>query len=197
MTKKPYTTKELFGIVDNLLKENNLIPDIVEYGIPASEAFDIKTYHFDVVFEVRFGSSEGIYLDIFLDGKVSALNNHQRYRIGTYKTLAEDRFSFKHMAELGCEFVFAAQTYINANIDDFCWVGCDVEYFDANEKLVRSYRSFDNDPVKTKDYALTDGFYDYNKDYYAKQNLGKPVKLIITTLCDRKKYEYVLEESHE
>ena len=71
--KKPYTTHELFHEIDSLLKGKELLPDFLDYGIASGrEDTEIRTHFWDVVFTVRFGGSEGIYLNLFLDGELDS-----------------------------------------------------------------------------------------------------------------------------
>lgn len=48
---------------------------------------EITCDDFDVVTEVQFGGSEGIYLDCYAEGRIQPECEKKRWHLGTYKTL--------------------------------------------------------------------------------------------------------------
>lgn len=119
MKYKYYTIKELFNIVDNSLKEKNLIPDIINYGLPGNRDVQIRETAWDVYGIVNFGSNEGIYLDIYLEGEVTKKAKNwdeiEKVWLACYKTLGTSKEDFKKMSDLNTEFVFDLRKYINDN----------------------------------------------------------------------------------
>jgi hypothetical protein len=87
--KRPYTNKELFSIINSRLKDANLLPDILDYGLEATDEVAIRSYHWDTIGIVNFGGSEGIYLDIYAWGNVTQEDKQEKIKLATYKTLSE------------------------------------------------------------------------------------------------------------
>lgn len=127
--KKPFTTVELFNIINEHLKNKGVIPVILDYDLVTRERYNILNYQFDVIGIVNFGGSEGIYLDVYADGIVDDSNTRKKYSLGTYKTLRDDIDAFKVMGDLNAEFVFAARDFINTHLDDFEWSGFKVLFY--------------------------------------------------------------------
>lgn len=132
MKERPFTNKELFDIIHGQLKENNLLPDILEYGLNSFDEVPIRSYHWDTIGIVNFGSSEGIYLDIYAWGNVTQEDKQEKIKLATYKTLHTDKEAFKVMSDLNAEFVFAMQAFVNANMDDFLWTGKTVRFYNTD-----------------------------------------------------------------
>ena len=118
MKKTLYRTDELFRLIDSKLKEEGLLPEILDYGLPTHDPRPVKTMSWDTIGRVSFGSSEGIYLDICLEGDMGG-GAYERVELGTYKTLLEDKEAFSTMSLLNTEFVFAMRDFVNAHMDDF------------------------------------------------------------------------------
>lgn len=131
MRKNPYTTVELFDKINNELKEKNLLPDILEYGIPNTRKHQILSYEWDLIGIVRHGGNEGIVLNLYCYGDTG--NGMQKTPVGIYKTLREDKDAFKALSDLNTEFVFAVRGLMQKNIDDFTWQGYNVYEQEANE----------------------------------------------------------------
>lgn len=64
MMKRPMTTEELFNRINIIQKEKNKLPDILDYGLAASNPVPIRTYQFDLKHNLAYGGNEGIYLDL-------------------------------------------------------------------------------------------------------------------------------------
>ena len=144
--KKPFTTVELFNVINERLKKKGVLPDILDYGIETSNAVELRSYQFDVIGIVNFGGSEGIYLDIYADGIVDDSNTRKKIELGTYKTLHDDIDDFKVMGNLNAEFVFAARKFIDEHLDDFEWSGFEVLFYKGNCKHYSygyTYSTFD------------------------------------------------------
>lgn len=138
MRKKPYTAPEFFNIIKNTLKENNLLPDILEYSSSSSKNEDLlNSYNWDVSGNLAFGGNEGIYLLLFADGYF----NHEKKKIllGTFKTLFEDRESFRKMAILEADFIWYSKVFVDENIGDFTWQGFDIQFYKDDKKANIGY----------------------------------------------------------
>ena len=75
MRKTPYTNKELFDAVNEILKEKSLLPDILDYGLSSHTKESVDSYAFSPAFKLDYGDSEGIYLDVAI---VGSFNNTQK-----------------------------------------------------------------------------------------------------------------------
>ena len=145
--KKPYTTHELFHEIDSILKEKGLLPSFLDYGIASGkENQEIRTCLWDPVFKTRFGGSEGIYLDLYLEGELDSSGKNSTCVIGTYKTLNGDDESFRQMAILGANFALETNHWTWNKLDDFTWTGYDIDYLlDGDVKRsVTCYDSWEN-----------------------------------------------------
>ena len=131
--KRPYTNKELFSIINSRLKDAGVLPDILDYGLEASDEVAIRSYHWDTIGIVNFGGSEGIYLDIYAWGNVTQEDRQEKIKLATYKTLSESKQAFKVMSDLNAEFVFATKDFVNAHLDDFQWTGWTIRFYDEND----------------------------------------------------------------
>ena len=137
LRKNPYTTAELFNIIDKKLKENGKLPGILDYGLPEHSDIQIKSYEWDLIGIVNFGGSEGIYLDLYCRGETG--NDTKQVPVGTYKTLHEDLDAFKEMGDLNAEFVFETRSLVNKNMDDFTWMGYNIYEQDAEDRIIPRY----------------------------------------------------------
>lgn len=158
--KKPYTNEELFGVIVDILKKKNLLPDILDYHLAESmKVREIRTYEWDTIGIVNFGGSEGIYLDVYAQGEIG--NDERKVRLGTFKTLNTSREDFYIMAKLHTDFVFETKDFVNKHLDDFTWTGYDVDFFkgekrtmgyttgskEAVDRLLKRHREYDFDRV--------------------------------------------------
>ena len=159
--KKLYHTDELFRLIDGALKEKGLRPDILDYGLETSEHRPVKTITWDTIGRVNFGESEGIYLDLWLEGDIGA-GKAERVALGTYKTLRDDKEAFKTMAILHAEFVFALRDLVNGHMDDFNWIGYDIHFYREGKKVIGYGPSRDLDSAKT---LIHEQFRRYHYDY--------------------------------
>ena len=130
---KPFTSSELFNLIDKQLRETVLPTDfdfgILDYGLDTYQPVEIRSYQWDTVGIVNFGGSEGIYLDIYADGIVDDTNERKKIHLGTYKTLRDDIDAFREMGSLNAEFVFALRKFVNSHLDDFEWSGFKVLFY--------------------------------------------------------------------
>ena len=121
MKKQHFTTSDIFYQILIKLKESNLIPSIIDYSLGCNYPVRVDTDEWDCVFRVEFGTNEGIFLSIYLEGNIS--KDIEKAELGTFKTLYESKEAYKAMSDLGVEFVFALSEFVDANPDSFCWTG--------------------------------------------------------------------------
>lgn len=128
--KHLYTAAELFLVVMDQLREESKVPDgLLDYALPTADRYDLRDYGFDVLGCVNYGSSEGIYIDLFFRGDIGDPQSRMQGEIGTIKTLERSDEAFRQMAILMADFQIAATLFLNSNLDDFTWVGFDIDYY--------------------------------------------------------------------
>lgn len=132
--KKPYINKELFNIIVNEIKEQGLLPDILDYYKPDARVVEIKTYEWEVSADLHFGGNEGIYLDLYIEGNLG--EDLDKIWLGTFKTLREDIAALKEMAILQAYFIWYCRKFVDDNIDDFEWTGYRVQFFKGEKKTM-------------------------------------------------------------
>ena len=132
--RKKFSAKQLFNLIDSMLEEKGLKPDILDYGLGGDASQMILSEEFDAVPRVTFGGSEGIYLDITLEGSERTFSTGKDVlRLGTYKTLGTTKEDYIKMSLLGVEFVFALRDYVEQHMDEFNWTGYDISLFRDDE----------------------------------------------------------------
>lgn len=144
---KPYTVKELFQLINGRLKEKGVLPSFLDYGIASGkEDRQILTHFWDVTFKVRFGGSEGIYLDMYLSGDTDGTGVNGDHLFATYKTLERDDDIFLQMAILGAKFSLETYHWLGERLDDFTWTGYDIAFLLGGKEKYRvtCYDSIEN-----------------------------------------------------
>lgn len=129
---KPMTTRDLFNKICNILKEKGRLPDILEYGSPASNPVPVTTYEYELGSKLAYGGNEGIYLDLWIE--YSSGREEARQKLGAFKTLHESADAMRLMAGLLADFIIEESAYVNANLDDFTWEGVDIHAYDKDGK---------------------------------------------------------------
>ena len=132
--KRPMTTAELFDKICAILKEKNKMPDILDYGLAAHDPIPLKTCEFNLKSNLDYGGSEGIYLDLWIEYFED--DGRSLHDLGTFKTLEDDNEAMHIMADLLADFIIEEHAYVNANLDDFTWVGADVHPLDQTGKRI-------------------------------------------------------------
>lgn len=132
--KRPMTTEDLFNKICSILKAQDNLPDILDYGLATHHPVPIRTYEFDLKSNLAYGSNEGIYLDLWIE--YFADDEKRTSSIGTFKTLDESKEAMHIMADLLADFIIEEYAYVNANIDAFTWEGADVHPFDDAGKCI-------------------------------------------------------------
>lgn len=64
-----WTNVKLFSQIIKILKDRYDLPDILDYYLPAPIETEITTYAVDCIGSLTFGGSEGIYIDVYLEGQ--------------------------------------------------------------------------------------------------------------------------------
>jgi hypothetical protein len=134
---KPMTTAEFFDKVCEILKENGQMPELLDYGLAESHPVPMTTYEFEIHNNLDYGSSEGIYLDLWIERYTDG--EKAQYRLGTFKTLDDSPEAMRTMAQLLADFIVAETRYVNKNLDDFTWEGADVYPIENGKKLDWGY----------------------------------------------------------
>lgn len=132
---RPMTTEEFFNKICDILKEKELMPDILDYALATSEPVPMTTYEFNIRNNLDYGGSEGIYIDLWIETYRD--NEKVVNSLGTFKTLREDREGMQIMGKLLADFIVEENAYVNANLDDFTWKGADVHPIDGGGKRLR------------------------------------------------------------
>ena len=130
--KRPMTTEEFFNTICDILKQKNLMPDILDYALATSNPVSLTTYEFELKNNLDYGGSEGIYIDLWIE--FYRENERIQKGLGTFKTLREDREGMQIMGRLLADFIVEENAYVNANLDDFTWEGVDVHPIDGDGK---------------------------------------------------------------
>lgn len=105
------TTDVLFNeVIDTLIKEGKL--QNIDYALPyrGHEIYDIE---YDIYGYLNYGGSEGIYLDLYIDGSFSedVDEKNQRLSLGTIKTLDDSDRSLREMALLMADFMIESKKF--------------------------------------------------------------------------------------
>lgn len=88
---------------------------ILDYDSPK----EITCDDFDVVTEVQFGGSEGIYLDCYAEGRIQPECEKKRWHLGTYKTLETSLSAMQTLGALGGALTYFASEYLWENGERF------------------------------------------------------------------------------
>ena len=130
-SKEPYTAPRrdrkstlLNAILQRARADGSMdtIDPILDYILPndgeplfTEEDTYLTNYEFDIVPRIAFGGSEGIYLDLYLEGSFDS-SGKERARIGTFKTLGTDLKTCRLMGELAGILMYHGSAYVNQNI---------------------------------------------------------------------------------
>ena len=106
--------KRVFDKTVLLLKRDGLWPENgadaeVDYALGNEIRLLDKPEEYDINFRVDFGSSEGIYIDLFADIRYPDEKESTTYNLGTIKTLSDSREAYATYAALGANFVYFAR----------------------------------------------------------------------------------------
>lgn len=108
--------KDFFKNVESIVVKEKRYPEsLFDYALPSTKNKDVEinTIYFDVVSVVSFGTSEGIYLDLYIQGEYNSDCADGRIHLATYKTLYETDIAYITTGVYGCEFCLAARKFLN------------------------------------------------------------------------------------
>ena len=98
------------------------IEPILDYYLPNSSEPNfsdrdtyLTDYQFDIVPAIMFGSSEGIYVDVYLEGKFDG-SDCRKTSLATFKTLDTSLDACRKMGELCGILMYHGSRYVNQNI---------------------------------------------------------------------------------
>lgn len=129
---RPMTTSEFFDKLCEILKAGGMMPDILDYGIAERKGIPMRTSEFSLRSCLDYGGSEGIYLDLWIEYEEEG--SRTRARLGTFKTLEDDRSAMRIMAVLLADIIVEGYAYVRKNSDDFTWEGFRVYAIDGAGK---------------------------------------------------------------
>lgn len=131
------TTNDLFmNVMREARKAGVLKPldEIKDYELPranevyATDALCLSDYSFNVISIVTPGTSEGIYIDAYIDGIfVDGQAKPMRRNIGTIKTLREDLEAYQIMGEVAGALTYFTYLYVNSHLNRYTSEGEEVE----------------------------------------------------------------------
>ena len=111
----------LFRNVLRLVQEHGHYTDaepIIDYTLADRDERKLTDYGFDFWAVVSPGSSEGIYIDCYLEGRFDQ-SASTRCHAGTIKTLREDVDAYRIMGALTGYLTVYAHKYVNENLDRY------------------------------------------------------------------------------
>lgn len=117
-----HTTADLFNETIEAARTAGLLAGldaILDYAEPARGAQPISDFQFETLFQLRFGGSEGMYIDASIRGVWQDGGSAGQRDIGTIKTLQEDMAAMLTMGQAVGALTWCARDYIDSNIDDF------------------------------------------------------------------------------
>ena len=84
-------------------------------ALSSEESGPLTNYEFNFVPVIAFGGSEGIYVDLYLDGDCDG-SGFKRTEIGVFKTLHTDLDACRLMGQLCGVLMYHGSAYVNENI---------------------------------------------------------------------------------
>lgn len=133
-----WTGASLFDAIVSILKEKSIVggeDDILDYhrADRAAQSVSLLCEEFDVVCKTMFGSNEGVYTNVYLEGRFCVGNTStETIHIGTFKTLQHSKDAVYAMYKLAADFYMEAVTFIDSHIDDFIRYGVEIGYVDSD-----------------------------------------------------------------
>lgn len=119
--KGPYTAS---GFFDEIMKEIE-VPDFIDYASSTDKMTPLKYYEFEVHPKIMYGSSEGAYLDVIIEGRYDEEqpSPYTNLTIGVIKTLDSSDEAIYKLYKLASEIFIKANRFVYKNLDDFTWLG--------------------------------------------------------------------------
>lgn len=133
------TGEMLFNKVIERMKEKGTMHTGLDYYRVADDATQKELYDFSslqLLASPQYGNSEGIYLDLYLRGKIGLENAFQQVNFATFKTLADKEEDMYEMCRFLASFQIAMTDFLFENGDDYAKCGFHVRFFseDGEEK---------------------------------------------------------------
>jgi hypothetical protein len=113
---------ELWDVAMETVKEDLVWQEhshILDYLLSEREGLLLTSYEFDIIAETTYGGSEGIYSRVYLDGVYTSGCKASRCRIGTLKTLGDQKEDYLRMSTLSSLIAYHMGRYVNSNINRF------------------------------------------------------------------------------
>lgn len=121
------TNADFMKAIVRLAKENGWYYEaekIMDYFLPESSCIkELSNYEFDFRAIVKYGGSEGIYLECYLEGSFDENDFDDDMAIipcGTFKTLGDGLREAQIMGRLAGILTYYARYYVTNNFDRFC-----------------------------------------------------------------------------
>lgn len=163
--KSPLMAGALFEIICERLARKKKLPDILEYWNSSDDMTDIKLTDWEMYGKVQFGGSEGIYLDIHIEGYIENYDERKDIYIGCFKTLYDEYNAFKTMCILNADFIFEEKEFYRENPRIFDWTGYAVDCYKDGKNV---YPFFVREEP-SRDMGI---FQDPDYDYFIITNLA-------------------------
>lgn len=139
--KEFVTVDKMADSILETMKERNLLPEILDYGISAATREQkIFANEFCVKGDVNYGC-EGIYLDMYLSWVFDSSREDKKSALITFKTLEDGDDALHIMCQLLADCMIVANEYIKEHYEDlnrsgytlqeenasYCYTGTDKE----------------------------------------------------------------------
>lgn len=142
MKEKMLTNQDLFHWVHNKLKEENLLPNHLDYGSAYFMPHYFYNDHIRILFDLNYGGSEGIYLKLYACGNFGKGMESQQVCLGTFKTLSTDDNSMRQMGILAADFILHTQEFLEQFEEQLCWTGWTIKFYNKDERLQRTLTNY-------------------------------------------------------
>ena len=115
---------QFHAILDRMREDGcmNVVQPILDYYLPDKEEplqpredSELTDYRFSLIPRIDFGASEGIYVDLYMDGKFDA-TGQKLFRLAVFKTLRTDLEACRLMGELCGMLLYHGRDYLDENI---------------------------------------------------------------------------------
>lgn len=151
------TNKMVFDTIIEELKAADQWPqEIIDYALASGDNVELRSAEIHPFFKLDFGGSEGIYLDIYVDGeelKYASTGEEQVY-LGCVKALEESEDAFRRFAVLGADFQLKLNAYIYKHHDELNRKGYSVKFYSRKD----SYKIFQTIAPYCEEEHLYDTF---------------------------------------
>ena len=120
------TTKNMFDEIVGNIK----LPAHTDYTLAGKEV-DLYDTDFCVSGKVDYGGSEGIYLELIIEGYFGPDNEWRQKELGTIKTLDDSDEAYRDFCNLIADFVFGVRTYRQEHRDELIRKGYRIKRTDS------------------------------------------------------------------